>query len=94
MLNNSLQIKNEYMAQDRLSIIKLAIVRLFMVIGVWTVFFMLYSRTGATDLTLQVIILSLLAIYVVLELALMFYQISRPNKESQLISALLESKKG
>ena len=82
------------MAQDRLSIIKLAIVRLFMVIGVWTVFFMLYSRTGATDLTLQVIILSLLAIYVVLELALMFYQISRPNKESQLISALLESKKG
>ena len=94
MLNTSLQIKNQSTAQDRLSIIKLAIVRLFMVIGVWTVFFMLYSRTESTDLTLQVIVLSLLAIYVVLELALMFYHLSRANKESGLISALLESKKG
>lgn len=86
MSNTNLLSKSKYSPQElkfqeyKLNVIKLTITRLFMVGGVWTLFFMLYNINTTETLSFQPIIIALLAIYALGELIFMFYDIRLINK--------------
>lgn len=86
MLHNNLFSTSKYTSQEenaqeeKLNIIKLTITRLFMVGGLWTVFFMLYNLKETQPLSFQPIIIALLIIYALGEVIFMFYDIRLIDK--------------
>lgn len=66
--------------KDKLNVIKSTITRLFMVGGIWTIFFMVYKLKETEPLSFQPIIIALLAIYALGEILFMFYDINRIDK--------------
>lgn len=81
MLNTDLLLKTKYISQEqmfqenKLDEIKLSVTRLIVMSGVWAIFFILYNMSDFDNSTLPVIIICFLAVYVVLELFVLYNKI-------------------
>lgn len=69
-------------SQDWVSLVKGSIVRLLFILGVWILFFQLYSQKGFGVLSYQPLIIILLSLYVILEVVIIAASIAINRRRS------------